>query len=333
MKVKVHMPKLGMTMKKGTVVQWLKSEGDEVKKGEELVEIESEKITNTVEALETGILTEIMVKEGEETEISTVIAIITTSESSEKTEENEVEKEKKIENIPNNVNGKVIKEIKPLPAIRKAIGEKMMESLRTVPQGTLTNKVDVSEIIKLKNSYKQKGEKITITDLFVKIIGIALEENLLLNASVEDGNLIIYESINIGVGVPTDEAIYAPVIKNIQNKTIHEISMELKELVTKVKNGTISTKDIAGGTFTISNLGMFDVIDSITPIINLPERAILTIGATKKEPVVNENNEIEIKPIATLSLTVDHTIIDGIPVVKFMQSINRIIKNPKEYIK
>lgn len=336
MKFEVHMPKLGMTMKEGRIVKWLKNEGDRVDKGDKLVEIMSEKIANTVEALNGGILTEIRAQEGDVVEIGAVIAIISAEEQSSKATETQETKEQAWDEVNKKMQlekgGKVIKEIKPLPPVRKMIGEKMRESLRNVPQGTLTTKLDLSQLLAFKKELKERKQKVTMTDLFVKVLGLALAENPVLNSSIIDDNWIFYESVNIGVGVPTDEALYTPVIKNVQTRSLLEISQELRELVAKVRKGTISIDETTGSTFTLSNLGMFEAIDIITPIINTPESAIMTIGATRREPVVGEDDKIEIKPMATLSLTVDHTNVDGIPVVNFIETIKKIAQNPSDFL-
>lgn len=339
MEHEIHMPKLGMSMKEGTIVKWLKKEGDMIKKGDELAEIMSEKITNTIEAVNYGILAKIVVQDGEVADIGTVIGTILAEEKiKDDIKETSEAKFNTVNNVPVNKNkvfekdGKMVKEVRPLPTIRKIIGDKMRESINTVPQGTLTAKIDLTQLIELKNDYKAKNEKITMTDLFVKVLGIALEENPILNSSIIDKDWVFYESVNIAIGVPTDDALYTPVIKNVQNKPIIQLSKELKNLIAKVKEGTISIDETTGSTFTLSNLGMFDAIDIITPIINTPESAIMTIGATRKEPVVVEDDKIVIKPIATICLTVDHTNVDGLPVVRFFESIKKVLKNPSDYI-
>jgi pyruvate dehydrogenase E2 component (dihydrolipoamide acetyltransferase) len=325
---KVHMPRLGMTMEEGTLMKWLKQEGDYVKKGEPLAEIASEKITNEIEAPSNGILDKIVISEGETVPVGTVVAYLAES----LTERDKVqEKAAQIVKQEEIKGPKTVLEVKPLSGLRKIIGERMAESLRRSPQGTMTTRADVTEIIALKNEYAAQGYKVTFTDMFVKIVGLALEKNPILNSSIEDGKLILYKSVNIGVGVGTEEGLFVPVIKNVEEKSILDISRELKDLVQKINDKKITPDEMVGGTFTISNLGMFSV-DVVTPIINPPEAAILAIGATRKEVVVMEDGTTAVRPLTTLSLTADHAVMDGIPAVKFLATINEIMTKPHEFL-
>lgn len=327
MSMEVYMPRLGATMKEGTLVNWLKKEGDAVKKGESLAEISSEKLTNEIEAPDDGFLEKIIVQEGETVPVATVIGII--SESNSNTNHHTAQN---TENKTENQQGpKIILEAKPLSSLRKVIGERMAESLRISPQGTMTTRADMTELILLKDELAKLGNKVTYTDIFVKLVGLALEKYPLLNSSIEDGKLVLYKSVNIGVGVGSEDGLFVPVIKNVEQKSLLQISQEIKDMALKIKEKSITSDDMTGGTFTISNLGMFDV-DFITPIINPPEAAILAIGTTRKEPVVLEDDRIVVRPMTTLSLTADHAVMDGIPAVTFLSTIKDIMKNPKEII-
>lgn len=328
MTFEVNMPRLGMTMKEGKLVRWLKKEGDYVEAGEGLAEITSEKIANEIEAPANGILERIIVREDETVPVGTIVAYL-----AEATGEKDPAKVRVAEAIKEKQQDgpKVVLEEKPLGSLRKIIGERMSESLRRSPQGTMTTRADMTGLIALKEDFSEQGHKVTFTDIFVKVVGLALEKNPVLNASIEDGKLICYRSINIGVGVGTEEGLFVPVIKNVEEKSVLDISRELKELSAKVKAKSISPDDMCGGTFTISNLGMFDV-DIITPIINPPEAAILAIGATRREAVALEDETVGIRPITTLSLTADHAVMDGLPAVKFLGDIKEIMANPYKYL-
>lgn len=227
-------------------------------------------------------------------------------------------------------NEKIILDEAPLIGVRRMIAKRMEESLKKSPQATITMKADMSALADLKETYLSQGTKLTYTDLFVKVTACALELHPVLNASHQEGKIIRYKSINIGVAIGTDEALYVPVIKNVPKKTLVEVSEELKELIRKVNEGKITTEDVSGGTFTLSNLGMFG-IDMATPIINIPEAAILCIGMTRKELFVEDDDSIKIKPMTTLSLTLDHAVMDGIPGAKFLATYRSIMTNPTEF--
>ncbi len=335
MAYQVLMPRIGITMQEGKIVKWLKQQGDLINKDDEIAEMVSEKIVNTILAKEAGILTEILVPEDVTVEVGTVLAVISDSANDSAADGNPMEKKEAGggEKPETGDADKTVKEIRPLSPIRKMIGEKMLQSVLKVPQGTLTTKVDFSKLIELKNVYKTENKKVTISDLLLKAVAIALAENPILNSSIIDNQIVIYESINICIGMAGDDTLYAPVIRNVQNKTVLQISEETKELAKKVKEGTIRFEDTSGGTFTVSNLGMLTDIEYVTPIITMPQSAMLLIGVTRKEAVVDENDNIVIRPMSTFSLTVDHTNVDALPVANFMAAIRRILQNPADYLK
>lgn len=228
-------------------------------------------------------------------------------------------------------NEKTILDEVPLIGLRRIIAKRMEESLQKSPQATITTKADMSALMVLKENYLAQGLKVTYTDILIKVAACALELHPTLNASNQEGKIIRYKSINIGVAVGTDDALYVPVVKNVQKKSIPEISKELKELIEKVNEGKLDSADLSGGTFTLSNLGMLD-IDVMTPIINIPEAAIICIGAIRKELIVEDDDTTKIKPMTTLSLTLDHAVMDGISAAKFLGTLKSIMAKPTEFI-
>lgn len=227
--------------------------------------------------------------------------------------------------------GRRIAGVKVYSGLRKIIGNRMKSSLEKSPQAMISTQMDMSELGKVKQRLADAGHKVTYTDLLIRVIGIALQKCPDVNAAVVDGKLYHYESINIGVAVGTDAGLYVPVLREVQDKTLFEISAELKEIVKNLKSGKVDPAYFEGGTFTISNLGMYD-IETTTPIINAPEAAILCVGATKRRVVVGENDEIVIKPMATFSMTLDHAALDGVPGANFMKTIGEILCAPDQYL-
>lgn len=327
MSVEVYMPKFGMTMKEGTIIEWIKKEGDFADKGEPLAEVESEKITNSVIAPAAGVVTKHLFSQGETVKIGTVIAYISSGET---TEASIVQKEL-CPVSPAEEGTKIVLNRLPYTGIRKTIGDRMSESLMKSPQGTMTLKVDISGLLAFKEMCGNKKEKVSVTDILIKITGLVLEKNPMFNASIEGNEIVLYKSINIGVAVAGENGLMVPVIHGVQTKGLFKISAEMKELASKARENRITNEDMLGGTFTISNMGMFEV-DLITPIINPPEVAILAVGGMRKETVVLENEMSEIRPMINLCLTVDHRVIDGVPAVKFLKDMNEIINNPEKYI-
>jgi len=229
------------------------------------------------------------------------------------------------------VAGREISNIIPVTGVRKIIGQRMRESLDRSPQGTGMVRADMSHLIAFRDELVANGQRISYVDLFVKITGLVLEEHPIFNSSLQDGKIIVYKSINIGVAVFIDETLFVPVIKNVQGKTLFEVSSEMKGIIQKIKNKQFSDVALSGSTFTVNNMGMLEV-DAFTPFINPPEAAILGIGKTRKEVVVGEDDSVVIRPMTTLCLTNDHAITDGVPVGRFFSSMKKIMENPKEYL-
>jgi pyruvate dehydrogenase E2 component (dihydrolipoamide acetyltransferase) len=168
--------------------------------------------------------------------------------------------------------------------------------------------------------------KLSYTDILVKILSRVLLEHPLLNSSIYEDKITTRNYVNIGVAVALKEGLIVPVVKYANIKGLKAISREIKELVEKAKNNELSPEEISGGTFTITNLGMFGM-ESFTPIINQPESAILGVNTIIKTPIVI-NDEIVIKPMMTLSLTADHRIVDGSVAALFMKRLKESIENP-----
>ena len=216
--------------------------------------------------------------------------------------------------------------VKPMDGMRKAIAKNMLNSHMTSPTVSFNLSVDMSEMKRYREQLKRSDIKVSYTDLLVKFVSKALTEFPLLNCSV-DGNNIIYKNyVNMGVAVALDNGLLVPNIQNTDKKSLTEISRELKELASLAREGKLSPDRLRGGTFTITNLGMYG-IESFTPIINQPEVAILGV-TTMEDRVVVRNGEIVIRPMMTLSLTADHRVVDGSVAAQFMQRIKTLLENP-----
>ena len=218
----------------------------------------------------------------------------------------------------------------PLSGIRKSIADNMTQSYFTYPTVTLTTDANMSALQDLRdqmNSELEKdGIKITVTDMLVKAVAKALTENEIVNTSLADGEIIYHDQVNVGVAVALKKGLVVPVIKNADKLKLPEIANETKRLIDLAKSGRIEGEDMRGGTFTVTNLGVFG-IDAFNPIINPPESAILGVGRTVKKPVVVED-QIVVQPRAVLSFTHDHRVIDGAPGAYFLQSVVRYIEKP-----
>lgn len=231
--------------------------------------------------------------------------------------------EKYMNNKP--VSSQIKEKVVSMSQIRKIISKRMSESWNTCPAVTYDIRVDLSNMSKIRDEYREKNIKVSYTDVLIYMLAQTLGQFPLLNSSVDGENIILKENINIGVAVATDAGLLVPVIQDTDKKNIEEISSQLKQISSKAKDGSLSPDYLTGGTFTITNIGMYGV-ESFSPIINLPEVAILGIGAIKKEIVEVENGFV-FKPFMKLCLSADHRVIDGAVAAQFLSQLKSNIEN------
>lgn len=214
--------------------------------------------------------------------------------------------------------------------MRKVIAERMSESWHIAPMVTLNIEVDASQLkafrAQLKGACEAKGVRLSYNDILIKICAKALTEYPMINASFDGQEIILHSNANIGLAVALDGGLIVPNVKAAQTKSLIEIAAETDALVEKAKNNRLTKDEITGGTFTITNLGMFG-ITTFTPIINQPESAILGVNAMVDRPVV-VNGEVVVRPIMNLSLTIDHRLIDGADGAKFLARVKELAENP-----
>lgn len=212
-----------------------------------------------------------------------------------------------------------VKEDIPLAGIRKTTAERVTSSFQTAPHSFIIMEVDMTEAARLREK-----TQVSYTSILVDATAKALRENPMVNSSLVEGHIRVYEDINIGVAVSTEDGLVVPVIHNADKKQLTEISLELRTLAEEARQGKTSKAQLSGGTFTVTNLGMYGV-KMFLPIINPPEAAILAVGATVEKPVVT-NEKIAVSPIMTLTLAYDHRIIDGAPAAAFLKQIKEAIE-------
>ncbi|AVQ38474.1 PdhC [Clostridium botulinum] len=213
-----------------------------------------------------------------------------------------------------------------MSTMRKVIASRMSESSNISPTVTYDIEVDMINLKRLKEQIKDEW-KVTYTDLLVKIVSKVLIQYPLVNCSIEGDEMIFRNYANIGVAVALEEGLVVPVVKYANQKGLKDISIEVKELAQKAKNNGLTEENSTGGTFTITNLGMFG-IKSFSPIINQPEVAILGVNMITNTPVV-ENGEIVIKPLMSLSLTADHRAVDGAVAAQFLKAVKKYMEKPE----
>ena len=371
MVTQVVMPRLSLTMKTGTVVQWFKKEGETVQKGEPLVEVLSEKVTYDVEAPESGVLRKILAFEGTDVPVAESIGLIAapdeqiqetqvTVATTEKTitptvpekelteieervvaspaakrlaREHEVDLAKVVGTGPE---GRIVeddvrrlieavagvprvREVIPLTGIRKTTAERLSKSFQTAPHSTVSMDVDMAEARKL-----HEETQASYTDILVKAVAEALKEHSIINSTLDGEQIKVYEDINVGVAVATEKGLLVPVVHNADRLSLKEISSVVKSLVEKAREGKLTKEDLTGGTFTVTNLGMYGV-DFFIPIINPPETAILGVGRVAEKPVVVDKIVV-VKPVMNLSLAYDHRVVDGAPAAQFLRRVKQLLE-------
>ncbi|MEM2953286.1 MAG: dihydrolipoamide acetyltransferase family protein [Candidatus Bathyarchaeia archaeon] len=366
MPTKVVMPRLSLTMKTGTVGRWYKKEGETVEKGEPIVEVISEKAIYDLESPSSGVLRKILVDEGVDVPVDTAIAIITSPDEplSEAEITGEMSKEGVEEEVKGKVlaspaakrlakeygvelslikgsgpEGRIVeedvkrfieeakgmlpkvKEVVPLSGYRKTSAERVSISFRTAPHSTILMSAEASKAALLHEKLQ-----VSYTAIIVGAVAKALAESPMMNSTFEGDKIKVFEDVNVGVAVATEQGLVVPVVHKADKKTLKDIDAVIRDLTVKAREGRLRKEEVSGGTFTVSNLGMYEV-EFFTPIINPPEAAILGVGKIVEKPVAVDG-KIEVKPFITLSLSYDHRIVDGAPAAVFLQKVKHYIESP-----
>ena len=402
----VKLPRLGQGMESGTIVKWLKAEGDRVEKGEPLYELDTDKVTQEVEAEASGILLKIAVSEGE-ADVGTTIAVIGEQgeevpelgnggapQSAEKPAEAPARESERAEGraasaaevaeAPQPVQtdgagarikasplarriarergielgslkgtgpeGRVVAEDVeraaagapvggqipavagtvervPLTSVRRTIARRLTEAWQ-VPVFQLVASADMSRVNGLLERVHKDdaGPRVTITDVLTKACAVALMRHREVNAQWSDDAILLFPTANIGIAVAAPQGLVVPVIKNAERLHLAEIAAARSDVVTRARENKLRQEDIEGGTFTISNLGMYRV-ERFTAVLNPPQAAIVAVGAIE-DAAIPIDGEVVVRPLMTLSATFDHRTVDGAPAANFLQTLKVLLEEP-----
>jgi len=211
---------------------------------------------------------------------------------------------------------------------RKVIADRLSLSARTAVHVPITMEADTTAASKLKTNLQEAGNRISLTDVIVKAVAIALTEFPRANSMLLGEELKPMSEVNVGMAVGLDDDLLVPVIKNANQLSLVEISRRSRDLIERAKNHTLSMKEMTGGTFTVSNLGMFGDVVLFAPIINPPETAILGVGRANPKPIAIDG-AIGVRSMVTLTLVFDHRVIDGMYATKFLQRVKELIQEPQ----
>ena len=218
-----------------------------------------------------------------------------------------------------------------LSRIRRLTRDRMVESARATAPVTLTTEADASELHQMRRNLRADGGDIvpSYTDLLAKVVAAALAEHPALNASIDGDEILLHSAINLCLAVDTERGLLAPVIRQADRLSLLELAAISADLVERTRDGNIATEELQGGTFTITNLGMYD-IDAFSPIINLPQCAILGLGRIVPRQVVLDADaqRLAIRQMMSLSLSFDHRVVDGAPAARFLQRVKQYVETP-----
>ena len=219
----------------------------------------------------------------------------------------------------------------PLKGVRSLIAERMAMSVHTTARVTLGMEVDATELIHIREGLIERVEKAWgfapgYNDLLGKMVATALIKFPYMNARMTGDTIEILSTVNLGMATDTERGLLVPVIRDADKKSLRQFGIEFRRLIEQARRGNISPDDLSGGTFTITNLGVYD-IDIFTPIINLPEAAILGVGRLAPKVVAIDGQAV-IRNMCTLSLTFDHRLVDGAPAARFLQYLKTLIEEP-----
>ena len=401
----ITMLALSPTMEEGTLVEWLKSEGDSVAEGDLIAEIETDKATMEMESFFDGTILKLLVEKGDAVPVGAPLAIVgepgedysdvfssspapsapvvsapiadigepiltpsapqasavqgTTGRIIASPVAKKMAEEKGISLSSvqgSGPKGRIIKrdienysplappgtpvfaeggegEKIPMSQMRKTIAKRLTQVWVETPQFFLTRSVDMGaamtqrKIINTQLAEAGVDAKVSVNDLIIKASAVALDRYPDMNVSYRGDHILKFDAVHIGVAVAIEDGLITPTIKNAHLKPISKIASEIKEMVGRAKNKKLRPDEYTGGTFSVSNLGMFG-IEEFTAIINPPQAGILACGAVAKVPVVDENGELSVGTRMKITLTCDHRAVDGAVGARFLQELVRLLENP-----
>ncbi len=400
----ITMPKMGFDMQEGTIVRWLKKPGDEVRRGEPIAEIETDKVTIEIEAFESGTLTEIVVQEGQSAPVNAVIARLNGGNGSQAPAPVAAapavsppagvspppaplpEAPAPLAEPPADIGdirasplarrlareygidlrqvrgsgpaGRIVKEdieaylsarggapapapvsmvqpaasaVMPLSNMRKTISRRMLQSWQQFPHIFVSIEVDMGAALALRaqaNAGRSREDQVSVNDMVVKACAVALLAFPNLNASYSDEGIILHPTVNIAIAVALESGLMAPVVANCQDRSLGSIARETKRVVALAREGKITPDLLQGGTFTVSNLGMYG-IPEFTSIITPPQAASLAVGAIRRTPAFkDDSDEVVAKHLMMLTLSADHRVTDGAEVARFLNEVKRLLEQP-----
>ncbi len=375
--VEVKVPQLSESVSEATLLTWHKQVGEAVAEGENLIDVETDKVVLELPASKSGVLTKILKRDGESVTSNEVIALLDTEAVVAQTaaphaaassavppsvrklaREHEIDANSlqgsgrsgrvtkedvlnamqrvAIVNPPQAVpttalSGNRPEQRVPMTRIRQRIAERLLQSQQNAAILTTFNEVNMQPVMDLRNKYKdafekKHGVKLGFSSFFVRAAVLALQKFPIVNASVDGTDIIYHGYFDIGVAIGSERGLVVPIIRDADKLSFADIEKQIADFGSRAQSGKLTLEELTGGTFSISNGGVFGSLLS-TPIINPPQSAILGIHATKDRPVA-ENGQVVIRPMNYLALSYDHRIVDGREAVQFLVTIKEALEYP-----
>jgi pyruvate dehydrogenase E2 component (dihydrolipoamide acetyltransferase) len=410
--IEVPMPKLSMTMEEGELIAWVKQEGDQVRAGDVICEVNSDKVEMEVESPADGTLVRHTASEGDVVPVGAPIAMLATEAEdllggvlgpadgsdgggdgaaaapaeapappAEAAPAEVAPEPAQAGDGPRPVvpaarrraaelgvdlatvagtgrDGVVrvddveaaaapVPEVSasvpaadadvvevPLSSMRRVVARRLVESVRSAPHFYLTAVVDAEALLGFRaelNDQLAGDLKVSVNDLVVKACAVLLRANPELNVSFGGDKLLVHQRVHVGIAVAVEGGLVVPVVRDADRKTLTQVAREARELIGRARQGRLAAEDTGGGTFTVSNLGMFGV-EQFTAVINPPEAAILAVGAALPEPAAAEDGAVAVRRRMRVTLSIDHRALDGATGARFLQQLKTTLEHPLQIV-
>jgi len=328
------MPKWGLTMEEGTLVQWLVEDGAAIVPGMAVAEVETDKIVNVMESPVAGVLRRKIAAEDDVLPVGAVLAVVAAVDVTDAQIDaflagggEAPAEESAAPQAPAQAPAEPAEVLQPLAGMRAAIAKTVTTSWTTIPHYMVTVAIDMGAAEAGCRQLKEKGTKVSINDLLIKGCAAALQKFPLLNASFADKNIVLHNDVNIAVAIGLDDGVIMPVINKCQDLPATAIGVRSRELVGLAKEGKLGKEELSGGTFAISNMGMLGV-EEFVAIVPPGLSAILAVGMVQDE-VVAKNGEVAIARRMRVTISADHRVHDGAYAAKYLAELKGILEAPE----
>jgi pyruvate dehydrogenase E2 component (dihydrolipoamide acetyltransferase) len=335
MPINILMPALSPTMEEGNLAKWLKAEGDTVSAGDIIAEIETDKATMEVEAVDEGTLGKIMVAEGTEgVKVNAVIAVLL----EEGEDASAIGSAPAAAPAPAGPSTEMVQKMYadreheeiPLDGMRRIIAERLTEAKSTIPHFYLRRSIELDALLKIRSQMNARAEKrsikLSVNDYIIKASALALQEVPSCNAVWAGDRVLQFKASDVAVAVAIEGGLFTPVLRDADTKALSVLSAEMKDLAARARERKLAPHEYQGGSFAISNLGMMG-IENFDAVINPPHASILAIGAGVQAPVVKDG-ALAIATVMSVTLSVDHRVIDGALGAQFLDAFKGYMEDP-----